>query len=85
VGAAAAAGSGWWRQGRATKAAAGGVEFSYFFMKTEFWVRGRGGRQEAKYPIRKAHVCRKSVLLQWAKKIAQTPKYLCTKNHREAS
>ncbi len=62
-----------------TKASAAGVERSYFFIKTESWVLlvvGEGqGRQAGslKYPPRKVHVCRKLVLLLWAKKIAETP------------
>jgi hypothetical protein len=72
---------GWRRRGRATKAAVEGVDFSYFLMKTESWILGvvgEGQRRNAiskKYPTRKGHTRRKLVLLNWAKKIAQTPKY----------
>jgi hypothetical protein len=41
-------------------------------------VVGGGQRRNAikkKYPTRKANIRRKLVLLHWAKKIAQTPKY----------
>jgi hypothetical protein len=63
------------QRGRGTKAAAAGVEFLYlFFTKTEL-ARGRGVRQEAKYPTGKAHIRRKLVLLHWENKFAQTPKY----------
>ncbi len=34
-------------------------------------LAGRG--QAIKYPIRKAYICRKLVLIHWPKKIAQTP------------
>jgi hypothetical protein len=50
-------------------------------MKTESWILGvvgEGQRRNAgskKYPTRKAHIRRKLVLLYWAKKIGQTPKY----------
>ncbi len=50
-------------------------------VKTEFWIVGViGGGQRRntiskKYPTMKAHIRRKLVLLHWAKKIAQTPKY----------
>ncbi len=78
-----AGGDGWRWRGRATKVVVAGVDFSYFFklkLNFGFWVslvRGdRGGTQYAKkYPTRKAHIRRKLVLVHWAKKIAQTPKY----------
>jgi hypothetical protein len=49
------------------KVAVAGVDFSFFLInKTEFWivgVVGRGQRRAKKYPTRKAHICRKLVLL----------------------
>jgi hypothetical protein len=48
-------------------------------MNVGLWVSlvgGRGGMNYAKkYLTRKAHIRRKLVLVLWAKKIAQTPKY----------
>ncbi len=31
---------GWWQQGRAPKVAVVGVDFPYFFIKTELWIVG---------------------------------------------
>jgi hypothetical protein len=49
------------------------------FMKTELG-RVRGGRQEAKYPTRKACIRRKLVLLHWEKKCSNPQKYLQQKS-----
>ncbi len=82
---------GWRWRGRATNATVAWVDYFHIFLiKTEFWIVGvvGGGQSEeehnSKYRTRNALIRRKLAQLHWAKKIAQTPKYLCSKNYRKA-
>ncbi len=44
---------GWRQQGRAMKVVVAGVDFSYFFMKTEFWILGVVGKGQRRRAISK--------------------------------